>query len=137
MKLHLARVIEGEPTLEYRGYSSYGVIGTDTSVLDCNGESIYVGCMVKVTKKEGGWWSNLVCEFEKISGVKYFSVMGMSSKTIQELVENNKVEVVMPFSCLDVEYRRHLHFISLGSDYMEESYDWIDGDLVQVRNFRK
>ena len=137
MKLHLARIDEYTPSLEYRGYPSYGVIGTDTNILDCNGDPIYVGCMVKVTKDCGGWWSNIVCCFNYDNPDNYFGVMGMRSTKLKELVDNYKVEVVMPYSFLNVEFRRHIHFISLGADYMEESFDWVNGDPVQARNFRK
>lgn len=87
-------------------YNTDGLIGIKTDVLDCNGDMIHTGDIVKVTKPDGrGSWSNFVChlnDWKTPNCDRRFNVMGMASnERFDKLVlDGEKIEIVIPHKFL-------------------------------------
>lgn len=138
-QLHLVRIgSNSEPSLDYGGYSSDGIIGEYTGYNDVNGERIYVGDMVKVTKPCGDWWSNLVVKQQKIEKGRYtdefyYTISGVGYHDISVLIQERKVERVMPYDFLNQEFRRHIHYIVLSVKYLDICWDFVDGKWERLK----
>lgn len=98
---------ERDVELDFNGkYVTDGLIGIKTNVLDCNGEMIHTGDIVKVTKPDGrGSWSNFVChlnDYKTPNHDRRFNVMGMASyERFDKLVlDGEKIEIVIPHKYL-------------------------------------
>lgn len=138
-QLYLVRLgSEYQPSIKYGGYSSEGMIGEYTGCEDVNGEMVYVGDMIKVTKPCGKWWSNLVIKQQKIEKGRYtddfyYTINGVGSDDLNMLSQERKIERVMPHDFLNHEYRRHIHYIALSEKYMDTCYDFIDGVWTKIK----
>lgn len=138
-QLHLVRIgSDSEPSLDYGGYSSDGIIGEYTGYNDVNGERIHVGDMVKVTKPCGDWRSNLVVKQQKIEKWRYtddfyYTISGVGSHGLSVLIQERKVERVMPYNFLNQEFRRHIHYIVLSVKYLDICWDFVDGKLERLK----
>lgn len=131
--LYLVRLLsEDIPSEAYGGYSSRGIIGTPTNVLDVNQEMIMVGDIVKVTKESGSWWSNLVIERDTCEEMQYYTVCGMATITLEKLTAEHKVERVVPYVHLNQPYRRHINHIALPKKYMDICWDFVDGKWTKI-----
>lgn len=137
-QLYLVKILSREePRLDYGGYSSCGLIGEATGVVDTNDEMICIGDMVKITYPCGRWWSNLIVQLDKVDKARYtdelyYTINGVASDTLDSICVKNKVERVMPYEHINYEYRRHVHYIALSEKYLDTCYDFIDGVWTKV-----
>lgn len=138
-QLYLVKILsDGVPSLDYMGYASCGVIGEGTKTLDVNNEEICVGDMVKITYPCGRWWSNLVVQENRVIGGRYtdqlyYAVSGVASNTLDSFCLQNKVERVMPYEHINIEHRRHVHYIALSEKYLDTCYDFLEGVWTRVK----
>lgn len=137
--LHLVRIgANSEPSLDYGGYSSEGVVGEYTGYKDVNGEKIHVGDMLKMTKPCGDWWSNLVVKQYKIEKGRYtdefyYTINGVGTDDLEMLSQERKIERVMPYDFLKQEFRRFIHYIVLSEKYMDTCWDFVNGEWTKVK----
>ena len=131
--LYLVRILsDHQPKESDLGYPSSGLIGEETKVYDINNEMIHIGDMVKVTK-ENSWWSGLVIHVDSYKYGTFYTIAGMASNSLEDLTKLHKVERVVPYTHLNQEYRRHVHYIALSEKYLDTSYDFINGVWTKIK----
>ena len=131
--LYLVRIgIKDIPSEDHLGYPASGLIGEETNVFDVNNEMIHVGDIVKVTK-ENGWWTGLIIYHDSYKYGEYYTITGMASSPLKELSKTHKIERVVPYTYLNQEYRRHIHYIALSEKYLDTSYNFVNGVWTKVK----
>lgn len=133
-KLYLVKLnSNNSPDINY-GYPSFGLIGKETNIYDINGEMIHVGDIVKTTRSDGSWWSNLVIEYDRLNdGSTNFTVNGMASQNLEDIVSTRKTERVIPYIFFNQEFRRHIHYISLSETYLDTCWDFVNGVWTKIK----
>lgn len=132
-KLYLVRIGSNiSPDINY-GYPSFGLIGKETNFRDINGEMICVGDIVKTTCIDGSWWSNVVIEYQFNKHLIYFTVSGMVSQNLKDIVSKRKTERVVPYTYLNQEFRRHVNHIALSETYLDTCWNFVNGVWTKIK----
>ena len=57
----------------------------------------------------------------------------MASSPLKELSKTHKIERVVPYTYLNQEYRRHIHYIALSEKYLDTSYNFVNGVWTKIK----
>lgn len=121
------------PDINYGGYTSSGIIGEPTGFYDINDEMICVGDIVKTTQIDGDWFTNLVIKYQLSNDLIYYTVSGMVSKPLKDIIVKRKVERVIKYNCFTEKFRRHLFYIALPEEYLDTNWDFINGVWAKIK----